>query len=85
MSGDGDEWTSLPLREATRDRFRTHRPQEASSADAFLNTLLDEYESVESDTVDLAERLDRIESAAKEATSAAQSTQRAIEDMEKRR
>jgi len=34
---------------------------------------------------DVAERLDRIESAAKEATSAAQAAQRAIEDMEARR
>jgi len=81
MSDDGDEWTSLPLREATRDRFRTHRPQDASSADAFLNTLLDEYEGVESDDVDVAERLDRIESAAKEATSAAQSAEQAINEV----
>jgi len=84
MSDDGDEWTSLPLREATRDRFRTNRPQEASSADEFLNTLLDEYEGVESDDVDLAERLDRIESAAREATSAAQSAEKAINKVTER-
>jgi len=81
MSDDGNEWTSLPLRKATRDRFRTYRPAGTSSADAFLNTLLDEHEGVESDTVDLAERLDRIESAAKEATSAAQSAEQAINEV----
>jgi len=84
MSDDGDEWTSLPLREATRDRFRTNRPQEASSADAFLNTLLDEYEGVDTDDVDVAERLDRIESAAKEATSAAHSAEQAINEVVER-
>jgi len=38
-----DDWSSLPVRESTRDRFKEERPEDASSADEFLNTLLDQY------------------------------------------
>ena len=62
------------------------------SADSFLNTLLDTYERVQEQggypdggsgdvPDDLRDQLDRIESAAKEATNAAQSAEREVSEV----
>jgi len=72
------------------DANEGHVPEQ--SADLFLGALLDTWDAVDDGYYndddadagvpdDLAERLDRIESAAREATSAAQSAEQAINEV----
>lgn len=39
-----DDWTTLPVRESTRERVGDLRPDDAHSIDEFVNTVLDIYE-----------------------------------------
>jgi len=88
----GDDWSSLPVRESTRDRFREERPEDPSSADEFLNTLLDQYtgdtgESVDVDAEEIASAIDLPDALSYEDVRAASEAgaRAALEDMEGRR
>jgi len=89
-------WTTLSVRDETLERFNglkdTAEMREPPSSDMFLKLLLNGWEHgtkadeprEKTDVEDLAERLDRIESAAREATSAAQSAEQAINEVTER-
>jgi len=82
--------TTITLSHAEKEKLAENKP-ETTPWGTWLLSLDETARDTVSDAANpdvsdnLVDRLDRIESAAKEATSAAQSTQRAIEDMEKRR
>jgi len=77
-----DARKNIKVPEPLFDRLKDDKGPHRSWPQYFRDQL---DEDADADDMDFAERLDRIESAAREATSAAQSTQRAIEDMELQR
>ena len=59
------EWTTLSVRPETVDRFRNEMPEKVSSADEFVNLLLDVYDGeYDYDVEAIFERLSNLESTA---------------------
>ena len=83
-----DDTTTIEITEDQRDELKALKAHDRESYKAVIGRLLESTDAElrtasNADVGDLRERLDRIESAAREATNAAQSAERAVGELQR--